>query len=431
MSCIICNNPCAKDSNICESLDCTAKSIYKYTNDNYVSDFIKNSKEEFIFIMSLAHYQHKSDVKYPINIVPNVIPKAITIIADTDIEIIDKSGMPAYETIKFFIKNALMEFKIVKKVIHGFDIYEFVYSDIIDTNFTDTTYLFHGSPCHNWYSIIDNGLKVFSKTPRMLNGNAFGNGIYLSSQLHTSAVYAETNKYFSQMIAPFNIIGVFEVIGDINKYCKGNNIYVVPDPTQLRLKYLIKYVKSEIVWKIDCPLSIYFTKSKTKLVKNAASYINKIKNKRLLMEIRNIMKQQTDDDVGEFKLLDIEYTNIWNVLIINIDKDSKLHGDMIKQNIDNIQLEIIFESSYPLSPPFVRVIRPTFRPLTGHVTQGGSICAEILTNQGWSPAINMESLLITIKAIISEDGRLGPNRVYSLETAKNSYKNMLQVHGWQ
>jgi hypothetical protein len=42
----------------------------------------------------------------------------------------------------------------------------------------------------------------------------------------------------------------------------------------------------------------------------------------------------------------------------------------------------------------------------------------------------MESLLITIKAIISEDGRLGPRKAYTLASAKSSYMNMLSVHGW-
>ena len=71
--------------------------------------------------------------------------------------------------------------------------------------------------------------------------------------------------------------------------------------------------------------------------------------------------------------------------------------------------------------------------MTGHVTDGGSICYELLTAHGWSPAITMESLLISIKAIISEDGRLegrnGHSR-YNKKNAEDSHKRVLKAHGW-
>jgi hypothetical protein len=35
---------------------------------------------------------------------------------------------------------------------------------------------------------------------------------------------------------------------------------------------------------------------------------------------------------------------------------------------------IVYPSDYPNSPPFVRIIRPRFQYMTGHVTIGGSIC---------------------------------------------------------
>ena len=51
-----------------------------------------------------------------------------------------------------------------------------------------------------------------------------------------------------------------------------------------------------------------------------------------------------------------------------------------------------------MCPPFVRVLRPRFKFLTGHVTVGGSICMQMLTKSGWSPANNMEVLyLVTLQ----------------------------------
>lgn len=42
---------------------------------------------------------------------------------------------------------------------------------------------------------------------------------------------------------------------------------------------------------------------------------------------------------------------------------------------------MIFPPNFPFAPPFIRVIRPRFMFRTGHVTIGGSICTEMLTNK--------------------------------------------------
>merc|ERR1711957_477561 len=55
-----------------------------------------------------------------------------------------------------------------------------------------------------------------------------------------------------------------------------------------------------------------------------------------------------------------------------------------------IQMELLFSPAFPMEPPFVRVIRPRFAFHTGHVTVGGSICIELLTSSGWSPAYTLE-----------------------------------------
>ena len=55
-----------------------------------------------------------------------------------------------------------------------------------------------------------------------------------------------------------------------------------------------------------------------------------------------------------------------------------------------IELEMTFPNEYPMKPPFVRVVRPRFKFLTGHITIGGSICMEVLTSSGWSPSNDIE-----------------------------------------
>ena len=79
----------------------------------------------------------------------------------------------------------------------------------------------------------------------------------------------------------------------------------------------------------------------------------------------------------------------WKIMMLQIDEDSNLAKDLAKlsakegRKID-IELECKFTGKYPFAPPFIRVISPHISG--GHVTQGGGLCMEILTNQGWSSA---------------------------------------------
>jgi len=71
---------------------------------------------------------------------------------------------------------------------------------------------------------------------------------------------------------------------------------------------------------------------------------------------------------------------------------------------------------------------------------GGAICMELLTPQGWSSAYSIEALIMQISATLvkgkarvdfSSTNRI--NTVYSLNKAQQSYKTMVQIHeksGW-
>jgi len=87
-----------------------------------------------------------------------------------------------------------------------------------------------------------------------------------------------------------------------------------------------------------------------------------------------------------------------------------------------------------MSPPFVRIIRPRFEFLTGHVTIGGSICMQVLTKSGWSPSNDIESLLVQVRAtILSDDNaRLhsSPNTAYTASEAHSAFTRMADRYGW-
>ena len=94
-----------------------------------------------------------------------------------------------------------------------------------------------------------------------------------------------------------------------------------------------------------------------------------------------------------------------------------------------------------MSPPFVRVIRPRFLSFMagggGHITAGGALCMELLTNSGWSVASNIESVLVQVRAAISstdpKPARLepGPVRDYGQGEAVEAYVRACHTHGWQ
>ena len=105
-----------------------------------------------------------------------------------------------------------------------------------------------------------------------------------------------------------------------------------------------------------------------------------------------------------------------------------------------LTLEIRFPSDFPLSVPFVRVIRPRFQFHTGHVTIGGSICTKLLTPDGWKQMC-VDALLQSILLTLNEGGAriqlhpdqhcLNPMWDYSFEEAKEAYKRMGYVHNWK
>ena len=93
-----------------------------------------------------------------------------------------------------------------------------------------------------------------------------------------------------------------------------------------------------------------------------------------------------------------------------------------------------------MSPPFVRVIRPRFLPFHmgggGHVTGGGAMCMELLTNDGWSAVSSIESVLLQVRMAISsldpKPARLqaGHPGDYGVMEAVDAYIRACQVHGW-
>ena len=131
----------------------------------------------------------------------------------------------------------------------------------------------------------------------------------------------------------------------------------------------------------------------------------------------------------------------WIVELHSFDPDLPLAKDLKSHNLKSVVLEIRFPSQFPMDPPFVRVVRPRFLEFAngggGHVTAGGAMCMELLTNSGWSPVASIESVLLQVRmAITNTDprpGRLakGAYGDYSVGEAIHAYKRACIAHGWK
>jgi len=124
---------------------------------------------------------------------------------------------------------------------------------------------------------------------------------------------------------------------------------------------------------------------------------------------------------------------LWELRFFNFDPKDLIAQDLAKMKKDYILLHIAFPPTYPLNPPFVRVIRPRFAFRTGHVTVGGSICTELLTNKGWTPANTIEAVIVSVRAQFMEGGArldLSNTRDYSEQEAREAFNRMVQTHGW-
>ncbi|KAL5466769.1 hypothetical protein EMCRGX_G030918 [Ephydatia muelleri] len=131
---------------------------------------------------------------------------------------------------------------------------------------------------------------------------------------------------------------------------------------------------------------------------------------------------------------------VWDVELSDFEPKSLLGKDLAAyahkyRRKPVIEVEMQFPKEYPMFPPFVRVIRPRFKFLTGHVTIGGSICMEMLTRSGWTPSNDIEGILVQVRAEIMSDLNAqldphNPDQEYSESEAKTAFERMVQKYGW-
>ena len=154
-------------------------------------------------------------------------------------------------------------------------------------------------------------------------------------------------------------------------------------------------------------------------------------------ELEKVQEEKNLEYRFRMELNTPDVLKVMNIYITQItpEGDSAIEKQMAKLGIPHLHLEYTFSDDHPYKPPFVRFITPRFIFKTGNVTMGGSICMELLTNQGWSPMNDVENVLRQIilqlqlgEGVIDE---ANPGRAYGLAEAKEAYARMLASHGWK
>ncbi|KAF3917438.1 hypothetical protein ABW21_db0207420 [Orbilia brochopaga] len=174
-------------------------------------------------------------------------------------------------------------------------------------------------------------------------------------------------------------------------------------------------------------------------------YASPMATKRIQQELRSLLKIQETHDLEELGWYinhqHIENVYQWIVEFHSFESSLPLAEDMKKSKVNSIVTEIRFGKDFPMTPPFFRVISPRFLPFQrrggGHVTAGGALCMELLTNSGWSAVSSLESVFLQIRLAMSSlepyPARLegGADSSYSVHEAKDAFVRACRTHGWQ
>jgi len=130
---------------------------------------------------------------------------------------------------------------------------------------------------------------------------------------------------------------------------------------------------------------------------------------RLSRELKQMEKdraQNLKDHGVEVTLADSEGSDlrVWNLCLHSkaLDADSQLYQELCRLNVDTIDLEVWIPNTFPSAPPQARVLKPCFNAGSFFVHKHGALCMEILTQQGWSPAMSLSQLGLQVKATMQQ-----------------------------
>jgi len=159
-----------------------------------------------------------------------------------------------------------------------------------------------------------------------------------------------------------------------------------------------------------------------------------------MIKLQNSVPASEIPDLGWHLCMDaLNNVYQWIVELHSFDLTIPFAREMQAKKLNSIVVELRFGPSFPYSPPFVRVIRPRFIPFSqgggGHVTAGGALCMELLTNDGWSAASTIEAVLLQVHMALCNlepyPAKLTAGAVsdYGAGEALQAYKRACMMHG--
>lgn len=305
----------------------------------------------------------------------------------------------------------------------------------------------HGSNVLNWYSILYNGIKSGGeKNVKIVNGSAYGNGIYMSDncmvslpysslpQINNSTVKNNINKKPDNML----IMGLFQVKGGLTQYKKGASIYVVKKSEDVCMRYLLVETNSSLTTN-SVNLNNYFIKNHVSTTNLNNINIKKRGNGRILKEISLMEKYNMEKDNDNSLIMSFNVQDNINNWICKLHKDNfkekNLYQDMVNYDVENIVIKVLLPDKYPFDPPFIHIISPILNISKKgnmeieNITSGGSICMDLLTKQHWLSSICIDKIILMIKLyILDNDLRINNKMLgkeYSYKNAVDSYNDIL------
>jgi len=202
-----------------------------------------------------------------------------------------------------------------------------------------------------------------------------------------------------------------------------------------------QHIGNEVVTRmaVNCPTCgahLSVRDCKTLIPHKSALRKPKDPTRRLMEEFRYLQSAGTHENGFSVELVGDNLFE-WEAKFFGFDlKTEPIAMDLKKASFCGgvITLRLVFPQLYPLAPPYVRVLRPRFMHMTGHITIGGSVCFEMLTSDGWQPQFTVESMLVSIRTNIVAGGAridFSNHTDFSEAEARTAFDRMMKAHGWR
>lgn len=155
--------------------------------------------------------------------------------------------------------------------------------------------------------------------------------------------------------------------------------------------------------------------------------------KRLFKELRQLIKnppQETNTQILQLSPVDEESSiYLWSAVIAKPTKDDNKY-----YYNGQWKLDIMADKSYPIRPPHIKFSSETPINHPNVNIDTGEICLDILKSDGWSPAWNLEHLVLAILMLIDTpepDSPLNVDLANLYRSDKQAFESVVQYTMWK